>query len=171
MRRAVAFVGTVAAALVVAGCGGGTSSVATARSATDARQIDGKAALLKAARVALLDNSRLSLYVLWNNRIPSWATRSTRGPALASLRVSAASRTQQHIQIKTLPSRYQVISLRLDPSYTTATAVVHDQGRVIPYRNGRRLGRSIAVNDRARIQLRRLGKSTQFVVWQVAPLR
>ena len=40
----------------------------------------GAATLEQAARSALTENRRLSVYVLWNNRIPRWAERSTAAP-------------------------------------------------------------------------------------------
>jgi hypothetical protein len=65
-----------------------------------------------------------------------------------------------------------VISIQLDPSYERATAVVSDPQRVRPYgRDGRPLGRAIALNERARLELRRLGSGMRFVVWKVTPIK
>ncbi|MGH2948860.1 MAG: hypothetical protein ACRDPC_21835 [Solirubrobacteraceae bacterium] len=39
----------------------------------------------------------------------------------------------------------------------------------MPYRNGRRLGRSIRLKEEARVELRRVAETTRFVVWKVTP--
>src|SRR5438128_273743 len=75
-------------------------------------------ALERGVRFALTRNRRLSVYVLWNNKIPAWAERSTRGPALAGLRSAAADRRRRGVRVQLLSDRFQVISIRLDPSYT-----------------------------------------------------
>jgi hypothetical protein len=67
-----------------------------------------------------------------------------------------------------LSDRRRVVSLKLDPSYTRATAVVVDRQRVQPSdRKGRPLGRVVVLNERATYELRRIGSSARFVVWQV----
>lgn len=165
----------LAAAAVAAGCSGGGDGNATppTTSATGAttETADTEAALKRAARTALDENFRVSVFVLWHNRLPASAERSTRGPALKALTDAAADRRQEGLRIRSLPGRYRIVQLQLDPSYTRATAVVHDERRVVPYRNGRELGRTIAVNDRAEIELHRLGESLRFVVWRVTPVR
>jgi hypothetical protein len=71
-----------------------------------------------------------------------------------------------------LENRREILSLRLDPSYVRATAIVLDRQRVQPSRrNGRPLGRAATLNERARYELRRLGESDRFVVWRVLLLR
>jgi hypothetical protein len=105
--------------------------------------------------------------VLWNNKIPSWAERSTRGPALAALRAAAADRRRRGIRVRLLSDRFQVLSIRLDPSYTRATAVARGRQRVRPHVNGKPGGRSVVLDEKARIELRRLGGSERFVVWRV----
>lgn len=170
----------LAAALMIfllaisAGCNSGGSKTAATQPArsTTINVSTGAATLERAARSALSENRRLSIHVLWNNRIPSWAQRSTRGPALASLRAAAKNRQSRGIRVRILKSRRQVITLRMDPSYTRATAVVLDRQRVQPSQpNGHPIGRPVVLNERARYELRRVGESDRFVVWRVVLLR
>jgi hypothetical protein len=157
---------------IAAGCDGGNDEVATQPSPTTTASEKGTAALERASRSALSENRRLSVYVLWNNRIPAWAERSTRGPALASLRSAAQDRRNRGIRVRVLKHRREIFSIRLDPSYLRATAIVLDRQRVQPSRrNGRPLGRAATLNERARYELRRLGESDRFVVWRVVLLR
>jgi hypothetical protein len=127
----------------------------------------GKAALDRAIRRAVRENDRLSSSVLWSNRVPSRATRSTRGPALAALRRSAADRQKRGIRVRTLMNKLDIVSVQLDPSYTTATVVVRSIQRVRPYRGRTPLGRAVKLDERARVELRRLGASDHFFVWRV----
>ena len=162
-----------AVAAISAGCGGASGKVA-ATTATDAKSTSAPAtmATLEASvRTAIEANLQLSLYVLWHNRVPAWATRSTRGPALKALRSAAATRRRQGIQIKNLSGHYTIISITLAPSYATATAVIRDQRRVAPYKSGRRLGKAISGTEHARIQLHRLANTQRFVVWRVSPVQ
>lgn len=153
---------------IVAGCDGGNEDIATQPPPPIATPENGQAALERAVRSALTANRRLSVYVLWNNRIPPWAERSTRGPALTSLRTAAAERRRRGIRVRFLSDRFQVVSIRVDPSYAEATAVAGGLQRVRPYRlNGRPVGRSVELNERARIELRRLARTDRFVVWKV----
>jgi hypothetical protein len=157
---------------LAAGCDGGNDEVATQPPPATTTPEKGAAALERAARSALTENRRLSVYVLWNNRIPRWAERSTRGPALASLRAAAQNRRSRGIRVRMLENRREILSLRLDPSYARATAIVRDRQRVQPSRrNGRPLGRATMLNERARYELRRLGQSDRFVVWRVVLLQ
>ena len=175
MMRGLATVPIAFLLAIVAGCDGGNDKVATQppRTSTSATTTSetGRAALEQAARVALSENRRLSVYVLWNNTIPTWGERSTRGPALASLRTAAKNRRNRGIRVRMLESQREVLSLRLDPSYLRATAVVLDRQRVQPSRrNGRPLGRAATLNERARYELRRVGETDRFVVWRVVLL-
>jgi hypothetical protein len=156
-------------AATAAGCDGGNdNNVATQPPPTTTQSETSEAALRQGVRTALNANRRLSVYVLWNNRIPAWADRSTRGPALAGLRDAAADRRQRGIRVRLLSDRFQIVSIRLDPSYTRATAIARGRQRVRPHRlNGRPAGRSVELNERARIELRRLGSTDRFVVWSV----
>lgn len=166
-----------AAALLIAlpGCAGGGTGSADTESPKPQKVAAGasnaSAALERAGRDAVRENFRLSLYVLWHNNVPEWASRSTRGPALAALRSAAADRRKEGIRIRSLGGQYRLLRLTLDPSYTRAVAIVRDRRAVVPYRAGRRLGRAIKGDERARIELRRLGRTNRFVVWRVSPVR
>ena len=102
---------------IAAGCDRGNDEVATQPPPATTTSETGRAALERAARSALSENRRLSVYVLWNNTIPAWAERSTRGPALASLRSAAQNRRNRGIRVRMLENRREILSLRLDPSY------------------------------------------------------
>jgi hypothetical protein len=155
-----------------AGCGNGNRAATTTSTDTKTTSTQTSAATLKAAvRTAIHANVRLSTYVLWHNRIPSWATRSTRGPALKALRSAAATRRKQGIQIKNLSGGYTITAITLASSYGTAIAVVRSHQRVAPYKSGRRLGRAIVGTDHARVQLHRVVNARRFVVWSVLPIR
>jgi hypothetical protein len=167
--RPLLLLATVAA--ISAGCGSSHGNRAATTATTDAESTSaqGNTATLKAAvRTAIRADVQLSTYVLWHNRIPAWATRSTRGPALKALRSAAATRRKQGIQIKNLSGSYTITSITLAPSYQTATAVVHSHQRVATYESGRRRGKAISASDHARIELHRLGDKGQFVVWRVS---
>lgn len=66
---------------------------------------------------------------------------------------------------------FRILSLKLDPSYARATAVVRDRQTGALYENGKRMPRPVRLNERARIELHRVGTSTRFVVWKVALIR
>jgi hypothetical protein len=152
---------------IAAGCDGGDGEVATQPPPTTTAPETGEAELKEAVRGALSANRSLSVYVLWNNRIPAWAKRSTRGPALAAMREGAADRRRRGIRVRLLSDRYQILSIRIDPSYTRATATARGRQRVRPHLNGKPGARIVQLDERARIELRRLGGSTRFVVWRV----
>ena len=164
--------GTVLIALLLAaaGCDGGDGEVATQPPPATTSTTTGEAALRDAVRQALRRNDRLSGYVLWRNRVPTWATQTTRGPALVTLRQSAADRRKRGVRIRTLVKRLEISSIELDPSYTTATATVRSIQRVRPYRDGKPSGRAVKLDERANVELRRLGASDRFVVWKVRVL-
>ena len=151
-------------------CGGGSSHMTEATS-TAARRVDPTTQLEHAVRAALAANHRLSGYVLWHDALPSWATQSTRGSALAALRASARDRRSQGIRIRPLVDHIKVLDVRISPSYASATATVRDSGLVVPYRDGRRLGRTIRLDERARVELRRTGDALRFVVWRVSAVQ
>lgn len=165
MRRLAPILIVIVVAL--AGCDGGNDEVTTQPPPLTTTSETGKAALEGAARRALRENDRLSGHVLWSNRIPGWAPRSTRGPALAALRASAADRRRRGIRVRTLTSKLEVVSIYLDPSYTSATAMIRSVQRVRPYEGGRPSGRAVKLDERARVELRRLGASDRFVVWRL----
>src|SRR6266540_4284274 len=108
-------------AAIAAGCNGGNEKVATQPPATTTSETT-TATLESGVRQALRENDQLSGYVLWNNRVPAWATRSTRGPALVTLRQSAADRRRRGIRVRTLVNTLEITSIKVDPSYTKATA-------------------------------------------------
>lgn len=128
-------------------------------------------ALKRAVRAAVLENNKLSQYVLWHNRVPPTAQRSTRGRALATLHESATDRRDGRLRVRTLNVDVEVRDIKLDASYARATASVRQRGRVRLFRNGRRLRRAIALEERNRFHLRRVGDETRFVVWEVEPNR
>jgi hypothetical protein len=155
---------------VAAGCDGGDGEVATQPPPTTTSTTTGTAALRDAVRQALRRNDRLSGYVLWRNRVPTWATQTTRGPALVTLRQSAADRRKRGVRVRTLATRLEISSIELDPSYAKATAVVRSIQRVRPYRGGTPSGRAVKLDERASVELRRVGMSDRFVVWRVRVL-
>jgi len=169
MKRALITAPLVAAlAITAAGCGGSKASAPPASTATSrTAAADPALALKRAVRRALQQNSRLSLYTLWHNEIPAWAMQSTRGPALAELRTSATQRRRQGIRVRHVAGQLQILSIKLDPSYQRATAIVRANDRFRPYHGGRALGRTIKQNERARVELRRVGQAARFVVWKV----
>jgi hypothetical protein len=167
MRRLAPILILVLVALL-AGCDGGTDEATTQPPPTTTSSQTGKATLERGVRRALKENDRLSGYVLWFNRIPSWATRSTRGPALAALKRSAAERRQRGVRVRTVASELKISSIRLDPSYATATAVVRSVQRVRPYESGKPSGKAVKLDERAKVDLRRLGSSQNFVVWKLS---
>jgi hypothetical protein len=170
MRRTAILLAATLLALA-AGCGGGGKKTATQPPATTTGK-SSEATLNRAIRVALAANRRLSIYVLWHNTLPPWAARSTRGPALASLRAAARNRRSRGVRVRVLTSRRQVASIRLDPSYLRASAIVVDRQRVQPSGpSGHPLGRTVALNERARYELRRIAYSSGFVVWKVVLLK
>jgi hypothetical protein len=170
MTRRVGTVLIVLLLTIAAGCDGGDGEVATQPPPRTSSTTTGEAALKDAVRQALRRNDRLSGYVLWRNRVPTWATQTTRGPALVTLRQSAADRRKRGIRIRTLANRLEISSIELDPSYTTATATVRSIQRVRPYRGGNPSGRAVKLDERANVELRRLGASDGFVVWKVRVL-
>jgi hypothetical protein len=168
MMRRLAPILIVSLVALLAGCDGGDDAASTQPPPPPTTTSDtGKAALERAVRQALRENDRLSSYVLSSNRVPAWATRSTRGPALAALRRSAADRRNRGIRVRTLVNKLEIASVELDPSYAQATAVVRSIQRVRPYRGRKPIGRAVNLDERAKVELRRLGASGRFVVWRV----
>jgi hypothetical protein len=164
-------IGCSVIALLAAGCGSGSASSPRIKANATTTTRDPAAALDRAVRQALRENYQLSGYVLWHNAVPATARRSTGGPALAALRSSAAQRRKSGIRIKPVSGRLAIISVSIDPSFTRATAMTLASGRVRPYEGGKREPRTIALHERARVQLRRVGRSQTFVVWQVTSLK
>jgi len=170
--RTTALVGCLAVALVAAGCGGGHHAGGTTAATTSTVRTDPQGRLTAAARNALRANHRLAKLVLWRNAVPASATSSTRGPALAALRSAAAGRRRRGIHVKVVYDGFRITSVTLDPSFTRATAVVVDPQRVRPYgSDGKPLGKAVALSEKSRFVLHRLGSSERFIVWQVAPVQ
>ena len=169
--RTIAVIGCLAVAIVAAGCGGGSASPPTTQTSSPRTVSDPTVVLNRSVQQALRKNYELSGYVLWHNLVPASAQQSTRGPALAALRAAAAQRRKSGIRIKPVSGRLTVISVSIDPSFTKATATTLASGRVRPYEGGKAEPRTIPVHERARVQLRRVGHSRTFVVWQVTVLK
>jgi hypothetical protein len=113
----------------------------------------------------------MSVRVLWSNRVPGHPI-STGGPALANLRAAAAARRRRGNRGRLVSEHFRIESIRLDPSYTRAFAIVSDLQRVQPSNaHGHPLGRPVHLNERARIQLRRQGQSLRFRVWQIEAIK
>lgn len=162
MRRAVLGLALVVAAVAAASCSG-RSQGAQARSTPT---VDA-ATLKTAARNAVVAHHRLSVRVLWTNQVPE-KPLSVTGSALKALRTAARDRSKRGVRVRVLHENFRIVSLRLDPSYTKATAVVTDRQTGAVYEHGRRMKQQVSSNERARIELRRAGRSTRFVVWKVA---
>jgi hypothetical protein len=126
--------------------------------------------LESAVRGAVKQNFKLSLYVLWHNEIPGWASRSTGGPALAALRAAAATRRGRGIRIRPIKTALRVQAIRVDPSYMTATAVADSKQHVRPYEAGKPQPKLIALHERARLTLKRVGSSERFIVWKAVSI-
>jgi hypothetical protein len=173
MIRAGAFA-LVVLSVALAGCSSGSnhaSSTTTSTSSTTSATQPTLQSLRLAVRTALRSNDQLSGLVLWTNRVPQDATKSTRGPALVELRKAAAQRLSKHLRIRTVSSNLQILSIKLDPSYARATAVIRSRQVVRPYRAGAPLRRTVKLDERARVELHRLGSKATFVVWRVVGLR
>jgi hypothetical protein len=172
-RPTVSALVLLALTIPMSGCGASNTSTADSHTppktkTTTTQQTASSSALEDAVRRALDANGHLSAYVLWSDKIPSWASQSTRGPALAGLRASAESRGKQALRVRSLSNKFQVLAVNLDPSYTSATATVHDHELVTLYQHGHR-GRTVTLDEHDRIVLRRLGQTARFVVWEVRP--
>lgn len=113
----------------------------------------------------------MSVRALWTNEVPSHPT-ATAGPALTILRKSAADRRRRHIRVRLVSERFRVLSVELDPSFTSATATIIDVQRTQPSdASGKPLGKSVRLNERAHLVLHRLGTAPRFVVWKVTLAR
>jgi uncharacterized protein YceK len=181
---------TLATALLLAGCGGGsrhngpttqqtvTSTTTTAGtfSTTSTQQAPAKhnarKTLRAGVRAALAVNHKLAIKVLWTNRIPVTARQSTRGPALAELAASAKDREKKGVRVRMIRDDYRIISIGLDATKAHATAFAEWNQRVVPsHLNGTPRGPAVSLRERARIELRRVGNSQSFVVWKVTLIK
>lgn len=162
--RTPAVIGCIAIAVIAAGCGGGHNAATSTAGSTIVRA-DPQKRLTAAVRETLLANHRLAKLVLWRDSVPAPATSSTRGPALAALRSAAAGRRRQGIHVKVVSDSFRIASVALDPSFTSATAVVVDPQRVRPYgSDGKPLGKPVSLSEKSRFVLHRIGASERFVV-------
>jgi hypothetical protein len=174
-RSSLAFI--LAACIAAAGCDSAnpndsaSSQTGSPSKPSTTGPAESTAALERAVRTAIRQNNKLSQYVLWHNRVPASARRSTRGRALETMRESAANRREGRLRVRTLAVRVDVAEIRLDPSYTRATASVQQRGRVRLYRTGRPLRRPLPLDERARFHLRRVGDEPRFIVWEVTQER
>lgn len=150
---------------VLAGCGGGGSQAPLpAPPETTSATRGGEQVLRSAVLGAVRDNHRLSVRVLLTNRVPVPAP-STAGPALAALRTAAAERESRGLRVRTLRSRYRVLSVRLDPSYSEASATVVDRQTVqLETADGVPVGSQRELVERAVVELRRIPGANRFVV-------
>ncbi len=153
--------------LFLAGCGGGSGHATVAATQTSTVPPSPAVALEQAARTAIEQNAKVSDYVLSNNAIPSWASQSTAGPALAGLRGSAAQRKAAKVHVRILTSRVTIHSIQLNPSYLSATASIVYEGRVRVYKNRHPERRAIRLKEPAQVALHRVGNETRFVVWKL----
>lgn len=159
-------------AVLVAGCGGGhtVQSTTTGRSAVETTGSASQAHLLAAARRAVVAHHRFSVRILWTNDVPEappWIT----GAALQAIRTAARDRSRRGVRVRLLQERFRILSLRLDPSYTRATAIVSDRQTGALYEHGERMPRPVRMNERARVELRRVGRTMRFVVTRVELIR
>jgi hypothetical protein len=126
MKRAGTFV-LVLSIAALAGCSGGSndgSSTATAGSTSISTTEPTPQSLRRAVRSALRSNDKLSGAVLWTNRIPPEATRSTRGPALVALRSAAAQRRSKRLELDGQFARGGVLTARVRTSVSFASLPV-----------------------------------------------
>ena len=171
MRRAPLTTAAIVVTLAIAGCGTSTHTTAShtqpaQNQSTTLGQQTTPAALEQAVREAVAQDHALSVETLWTNQVPAHPP-ATAGPALAVLRESVAQRRKQGIRVRTLSERFTVVGVALDPTYSSATVVIRDVQRVAPYKNGKRLGHAINLDERAHLLLRRQGQAARFVVWKV----
>jgi hypothetical protein len=173
MRRLALVLVVIVASSSAASCGSGGTDSGSSTSSTSTSTVasDPHAQLEDAVRGAVEHDHRDAVRSLWTNRVPAHPA-ATGGPALAQWRRSVSTRARRGIRVRTLSQRFRIVSVRLDPSYERAVVVVADDQRVQPsHRNGKPIGRSVVLHERARLELRRVGRSERFVVWTVEGLR
>jgi hypothetical protein len=163
----------VTVAILVGACGSSKSQSGTTTKSdaptTSTHSVS--AGLEKAVREAIVKNHALLSSTLWTNRVPAHPP-ATAGPALAYLRKAVAERQKQRVRVRVLSDRFHVLSMQLEPTYTTATAIVLDAARVQPtHLNGRSVGRPSSISERVRLELRRVNTTTSFVVWKTTLLK
>jgi hypothetical protein len=158
----------LAGCALLAGCGSSSTPKTGATTTITTTAANPTALLEQSVRSALVANARVSDYVLEHNAIPTYASESTSGPALAGMRGSAAQRKTGHITVRVLSDKVEVVSIELDPSFATATAQATERSSVVPYGKGRALGKPVHATEKARFVLHRVDSGSRFVVWSVA---
>ena len=173
MRPPMFTTGIAICVFAVSGCGGksaGRTTSSTAGPATAVHPVTHDT-LVAAVRRSLSAYHQLSIRCLWSNTIGA-RPAAIAGPALLELRTAIAQRRKRGVRVRVLSDRFRVTTIRLDPSFMTATAVVADPQRVRPYGyDGRPLGNTVRLDEHARIELRRVDRSRRFVVWKVSATR
>ena len=170
MRTSTFAMGIAICVFAANGCGGNTAGRTTSSTsgpATTARPATSDT-LKSAVRTSLSAYHRLSVRSLWSNAIGSHPA-AIAGPALSDLRKALAQRRSRGVRVRLLSDRFRSVSIHLDPSFATATALVADPQRARPYGyDGRPLGHAVRLDEHARIELRRVDRSLRFVVWKVS---
>jgi hypothetical protein len=166
-RRAAVLLTVTVVAIGATGCGGESGPASTASSTMSS---DPQQQLEAAVRDAIRRDHAESVRSLWTNRVPAHPV-ATAGPAVKEWRQSVADRRRAGVRVRSLSQHLRILSVRLDPSYETATAVIRADQRVqLINREGRRLGKPRTGHERVRLLLHRTG-GDQFVVWRVEALR
>lgn len=173
MRRQVLLIPVTLAVIVAAsGCGTGTTSTAASHTpppTTTTSRSGTPAALEEAVRSAVSENHALLTQALLTNSVPV-KPEGTAGPALAAVRSSAAQRKAQGVGVRILSETFRVLAVKLDPTYTTATATILNTQRVQPT-YGHRAGAPSTSREHVRLELHRITGTDRFVVWNVTVLR
>jgi len=124
--------------------------------------------LRRAAERALEANHRLTVRVLWLDRVPAGPGGATAGPALAQLAQSAAARRRAGIRVRLLADHFQVSALRIHGPLASARLV--DRQRLQPCSlAGRPLGAAVSLHEQALAILHKLPGTDRFVVWELRP--
>lgn len=170
-RRTIVISLIAAGVLLLAGCGGSTKHTpahTTARTTVSTTtKPNGTKALMSAVVAAIEADHATSTKALWTDTVPD-KPPATAGPALKTLRRSAAGLRARGIKVRKLRDELRVVSVRLDPSYTTATAMIRDLETVQPtHTDGKPFGHPVTETERARLELQRVVGTNRFVVWKV----
>lgn len=170
-RRFTTVCAAAVGVLLVAGCGGSTKSTpthTTARTTVPTTAKPSGTKMLTSAVIAAVEaDHATSTKALWTDTVPA-KPPATAGPALKTLRRSAAGLRARGIKVRKVHDQLKVVSVQLDPSYTTATATIRDLETVQPiHTNGKPFGHSVTETERARVELHRVVGTNRFVVWKV----
>jgi hypothetical protein len=170
-RTLVPLVVLAAITCIASGCGNSTGSTRTSGGGAPQTTVaDPQQRLEAAVRQAISLDHREAVRALWTNQVPA-RPAATGGPALVQWRSSTAVARKQGIRVRLLSERFRIVSITLDPSYSSAVAVIHDDQRAqLDRADGKPLGRSVAIHERVRLELHRAGHAERFVVWRVVAL-